>query len=111
MTDDISHPVQSGFREWGHKAKVAATSAYVALPILMASAPSVAYGHETGQPHTHIIGDHWVAVGIAAGLTGTLIYKGTDYANRTRSPAARLLIHATVVATLSALAIASNYLP
>ena len=109
-SNDISHPVRDAFQQWGHRASVAATSAYVALPVLMASAPSVAYGHETGQQHTHI-GDHWVTVGIAAGLTGTIIYKGIDYANRTRSPAARLGIHAAIVATLSAMAIASKYLP
>ncbi len=51
--NDISHPVLDAFQELGHRARVAATSVYVALPVLMASAPSVAYGHETGQLHTH----------------------------------------------------------
>lgn len=51
-SNDISHPVRDAFQELGHKARVAATSAYVALPVLMASAPSVAYGHETGEAHT-----------------------------------------------------------
>ena len=106
---DISNPVRDAFQELGHKARVAATSAYVALPVLMASAPSVAYGHETGQEHTHV-GDHWVAVGIAAGLAGTVIYKGTNYATRARSPTARFVAHAATVATLSAMALAANYL-
>ncbi|MDO8643108.1 MAG: hypothetical protein Q7R76_06040 [Candidatus Woesearchaeota archaeon] len=109
MTTDISHPVRNAFQELGHRARVAATSAYVALPFLMASVPSVAYGHETGEAHSHI-GDHWVAVSIAAGLAGTVIYKGTNYATRARSPTARFVAHAATVATLSAMAIAANYL-
>lgn len=108
-SSDISHPVRDAFQEWGHKACVAATSLYVALPVLMASAPSVAYAHETGEGHTHI-GDHWVAVGIAAGIAGTVIYHGTQYSTKARSPTVRFVAHAATIATLSAMAIAANYL-
>src|SRR3989338_1521296 len=65
-TDDISHPVRDAFQELRHQASVAATSGYVALPILMAS--SLAYGHETGEAHEPNPTIPIFLAGIAAGL-------------------------------------------
>jgi len=69
---DISNPVRDAFQELGHKARVAATSAYVALPVLMASAS--AYGHETGQEHTHP-SEQGVALALASLATGALFIR------------------------------------
>ncbi len=72
-SNDISHPVCDAFLELGHKAAVAATSAYVALPVLMANAPSVAYGHETGRVHTFEY-EPYALLGLAFGVGAGLWY-------------------------------------
>ncbi len=65
QTADISHPVRDAFQQWGHKTSVAATSAYVALPIITAS--TLAYAHETAQSDQICVDKSQAMIGSALG--------------------------------------------
>ncbi len=72
---DIGQRTMEIARDAGHRVQQVATSVYVALPVLMASAPSVAYGHETGQAHQHPVSPYELVFLIGGISLGTDLIK------------------------------------
>lgn len=110
LSNDISHPVRDAFLELGHRAKTVAVGAYVALPILMASAPSVAYGHETGERHMHPHPDQLLAAAVAGVGLGLLAGKAILYATRNKPLPDRFAAYVGGLAVAVGSAVSLSYL-